>query len=106
MLAQVPGQLAGIAHECCLGLAHAPTLAEPLDAAFLFVEHVNKTIALAANDEALAPVGIHDAPADHAVHSLMSDVWTRDVPLSRAGEVDENGQCHSLPGVGRVLTTS
>ncbi len=49
-------------HECCLGLAHAPILAEPSDAAFLFVEPVDETIVFAANDEALAPVGIRDGP--------------------------------------------
>ena len=60
--AQVPGQPAGKAHECCLGLAHAPILAEPSDAAFLLVEPVDETIVFAASDEALAPVGIRDGP--------------------------------------------
>lgn len=59
---QAPGQQADKVHECCLGLAHAPILAEPSDAAFLLVEPVDETIVFAANDEALAPVGIRDGP--------------------------------------------
>jgi len=59
---QSPGQQAGKVHECCLGLAHAPALAEPGDTAFLLVEPAVETIVFAANDEALAPVGIRDGP--------------------------------------------
>ena len=59
---QGPGQQAGKIHECCLGLAHAPVLGEPSDIAFLLVEPVAEMIVFAANDEALAPVGIRDGP--------------------------------------------
>lgn len=59
---QSPGQPAGKVHECCLGLAHAPALVGPGDTAFLLVEPAAETIAFAANDEALAPVGIRDGP--------------------------------------------
>jgi hypothetical protein len=58
----VPGQQAGKIHECCLGLAQAPALGEPSDTAFLLVERVAETIVFAADDEALAPVGIRDGP--------------------------------------------
>lgn len=59
---QAPGQQAGKVHECCLGLAHAPVLAEPSATAFMLVEPIDATIVFAANDEALAPVGIRDGP--------------------------------------------
>jgi len=59
---QAPDQQAGKIHECCLGLAHAPVLGEPSDIAFLLVEPVAEMIVFAANDEALAPVGIRDGP--------------------------------------------
>ncbi|WP_425066780.1 DUF2946 family protein [Reyranella sp.] len=59
---QSAGQQAGKVHECCLGLAQAPVLAEPSVTAFLLVEPVVETVVFAANDEALAPVGIRDGP--------------------------------------------
>lgn len=59
---QAPGQQADKVHECCLGLAHAPVLAAPLDIGFLLVTPADATIVFAANDEALAPVGIRDGP--------------------------------------------
>jgi hypothetical protein len=59
---EAPGQQAGKVHECCLGLAHAPVLAEPLATAFLLVETAAEAVVFAANDEALAPVGIRDGP--------------------------------------------
>jgi hypothetical protein len=59
---QAPGQTAGKLHECCLGLAHAPVLGEPATTAFLLVEPAAEAIVFAANDEALAPVGIRDGP--------------------------------------------
>ena len=59
---QAPGQQAGNAHECCLGLAHAPVLAEPSTTAFMIVLPIDDTIVFAASDEALAPVGIRDGP--------------------------------------------
>ncbi len=59
---QAPVQQAGKLHECCLGLAQASVLAEPSATAFLIVEPAAETIVFAANDEALAPVGIRDGP--------------------------------------------
>ena len=59
---QTTGKTAGKIHECCLGLAQAPALAEPSATAFLLVEPVAETIVFAANEEALAPVGIRDGP--------------------------------------------
>lgn len=59
---QAPGQPAGMPHECCLGLAHAPVLSDPAATAFLLVAPVAETIVFAANDAALAPVGIRDGP--------------------------------------------
>ena len=59
---QTPGQQAGKLHECCLGLAHAPTLAVPLGTAFLLVEAVARPVLFAESDDALAPVGIRDGP--------------------------------------------
>ena len=53
---------AGKMHECCLGLAHAPTLAVPsasFVAAPLFAVLVDR-LPLAV--DALAPVGIRDGP--------------------------------------------
>ena len=59
---QAPGQQVGKVHECCLGLAHASVLSEASTTAFLLVEPVAGTIVFAANDDALAPVGIRDGP--------------------------------------------
>jgi len=53
---------AGKSHECCLGLAHAPVLAE-LSTAFVFVEHVATAIHLVAATDVLSPVGIRDGPS-------------------------------------------
>ena len=53
---------AGKAHECCLGLAHAPALAE-LSTAFSLVEHVAAAVRFVAATDALAPVGIRDGPS-------------------------------------------
>jgi hypothetical protein len=54
---------AGKMHECCLGLAHAPTLAVP-PTAFVVVQPGAVTVErpLVALD-ALAPVGIRDGPS-------------------------------------------
>jgi len=60
--AQAPGQPSGEIHECCIGLAHAPALGEPIGSAFLLVEAVAQPIIFAVSDEALAPVGIRDGP--------------------------------------------
>ena len=49
-------------HECCLGLAHAPVLAEP-SAAFVRIDPVVTTIRFVAAVEAQSPVGIRDGPS-------------------------------------------
>ena len=49
-------------HECCLGLAHAPVLAEP-STVFIRVEPVVTTIRFVAAVDAYAPVGIRDGPS-------------------------------------------
>lgn len=52
---------AGKSHECCLGLAHAPALAE-LSTAFVLVEPAPTAIRFVAAVDALSPVGIRDGP--------------------------------------------
>jgi hypothetical protein len=59
--AQSSAPMAGKSHECCLGLAHAPVLAE-LSTAFVLVEPVATTIRFVAAVDALSPVGIRDGP--------------------------------------------
>ena len=49
-------------HECCLGLAHAPVLAEP-SAVFIRVEPVVTTVRVVAAVDAHSPVGIRDGPS-------------------------------------------
>ena len=51
--------VAGKSHECCLGLAHAPVLAE-LSTAFALVEHIVTAVFFFAATDTLAPVGIRD----------------------------------------------
>jgi hypothetical protein len=54
---------AGTLHECCLGLAHAPGLAEP-SAAFVTVEQPLVAVELPLQAaEATAPVGTRDGPS-------------------------------------------
>ena len=53
---------AGKSHECCLGLAHAPVLAE-LSTSFTFVQHVAAAVRSVAAADALSPVGIRDGPS-------------------------------------------
>ena len=53
---------AGVPHECCLGLAHAPTLAEP-SAAFVAVDRRPESVRPLETAEALTPVGIRDGPS-------------------------------------------
>jgi hypothetical protein len=54
---------AGEMHECCLGLAHAPTLAAP-STVFAVVEPLAVTVdRLLVVLDALAPVGIRDGPS-------------------------------------------
>lgn len=49
-------------HECCLGLAHASTLAEP-STSFVAVERLPATIRPLETAEAFTPVGIRDGPS-------------------------------------------
>ncbi len=59
--AQGSAPSAGKSHECCLGLAHAPVLAE-LSTAFIHVEPAPTAIRFVAAVDALSPVGIRDGP--------------------------------------------
>ena len=52
----------GTPHECCLGLAHAPTLAEP-STAFVAIDLPPASIRPLEMAEALTPVGIRDGPS-------------------------------------------
>jgi len=60
--ADAPVPSAGKNHECCLGLAHAPLLAE-LSTTFVLVEHVAAAIHFVAATDGLSPVGIRDGPS-------------------------------------------
>ena len=53
---------AGTPHECCLGLAHATTLAEP-STAFVAVDRPPESVRPLETAEALTPVGIRDGPS-------------------------------------------
>jgi|SRR5882757_6497461 len=53
---------ASTAHECCLGLAHATTLAEP-SAAFVAVDRLPEIVRPFETAQALTPVGIRDGPS-------------------------------------------
>ena len=53
---------AGTMHECCLGLAHASTLAEP-SAAFVAVDRLPESVRPLETAEALTSVGIRDGPS-------------------------------------------
>lgn len=57
-----PGSLNGTPHECCLGLAHAPTLAAP-STVFVAVAPPETAVRPLAAAEALTPVGIRDGPS-------------------------------------------
>jgi hypothetical protein len=48
-------------HDCCLGLAHAPSIGEPPQA-FLLVEPAAFAVRFVVAADALAPVGIRDGP--------------------------------------------
>jgi hypothetical protein len=52
----------GKMHECCLGLAHAPALAE-LSTVFVAIEHVATRVHVVTTTDALSPVGIRDGPS-------------------------------------------
>jgi hypothetical protein len=49
-------------HECCLGLAHAPAIAEP-PTAFIRVEPGAAAERIAAANDIPSPVGIRDGPS-------------------------------------------
>jgi len=49
-------------HECCLGLAHASTIAEP-STLFVAVERLPATVRPLETAQALTPVGIRDGPS-------------------------------------------
>jgi hypothetical protein len=53
---------AATAHECCLGLAHASTLAEP-STAFVAAERPAATVRRLETAQSLTPVGIRDGPS-------------------------------------------
>jgi hypothetical protein len=53
---------AGTPHECCLGLAHATTLAEP-STTFVAIERLPENVRPLETAEALTPVGIRDGPS-------------------------------------------
>ena len=53
---------AGTAHECCLGLAHASTIAEP-STAFVAINRLPESVRPLETAEALTPVGIRDGPS-------------------------------------------
>ena len=60
--ADVPLPSMGRSHECCLGLAHTPALAE-LSATFALVEHVVLAVRFVAEVDVLSPVGVRDGPS-------------------------------------------
>ena len=60
--ADAPLPSAGKSHECCLGLAHAPALAE-ISTAFVLVEHIVAAVRFVAVTDAPMPVGIRDGPS-------------------------------------------
>lgn len=49
-------------HECCLGLAHATTLAEP-STAFVAIDRLPAIVRPLETAQALTPVGIRDGPS-------------------------------------------
>src|SRR5215510_13349829 len=53
---------AGTMHECCLGLAHAPAVAEP-STAFVAVDRPATTVRPLETAQSLTPVGIRDGPS-------------------------------------------
>ena len=53
---------AGTPHECCLGLAHASTLAEP-STAFVAIDRPATTVRPLETAQSLTPVGIRDGPS-------------------------------------------
>jgi Protein of unknown function (DUF2946) len=53
---------AGTLHDCCLGIAHAPTLGEP-STSFVAADRPATTVQPLETAEALTPVGIRDGPS-------------------------------------------
>ena len=53
---------AGTMHECCLGLAHASTIAEP-STAFVAIDRLPEIVQPLETAEAHTPVGIRDGPS-------------------------------------------
>ena len=53
---------AGTMHECCLGLAHASTIAEP-STAFVAIDRLPEVVRPFETAEAHTPVGIRDGPS-------------------------------------------
>ena len=53
---------AGTLHECCLGLAHAPSLTEP-STAFVAIDRPATTVRPLETEQSLTPVGIRDGPS-------------------------------------------
>ena len=60
--AQGPAPAAGKMHECCLGLAHAPVLAE-LFFTFVPIDPTAFTTHVATAVDVVSPVGIRDGPS-------------------------------------------
>lgn len=56
------GSPGGAPHECCLGLAHAPSLGEP-STAFVAVDRPATTVHSLETAQSLTPVGIRDGPS-------------------------------------------
>jgi hypothetical protein len=52
----------GKIHECCLGLAHAPAVAQPTST-FVLVEFTAVVVRFSAAPDTLAAVGIRDGPS-------------------------------------------
>ena len=61
---------AGTAHECCLGLAHASTIAEP-STAFVAINRLPESVRPLETAEALTPVGIRDGPSQPRAPPLL-----------------------------------
>jgi Protein of unknown function (DUF2946) len=53
---------AGTPHECCLGLAHASTIAEP-STTFVAIDRLPENVRPLETAETLTPVGIRDGPS-------------------------------------------
>ena len=53
---------AGTAHECCLGLAHAPALGEP-STSFVAIDRPATTVRPLETAQSFTPVGIRDGPS-------------------------------------------